>query len=107
MASEENMSLIYRILLANTHSVGPTEVAEGKPEKCSFSGAAVNLSPAQLAQAALAKLQCPACGAIWTAHIRGETVSFPAHPPRTTRVTHAVSPWIRQGTIWTLSSTGG
>lgn len=88
-------------------SVGPTEVAEQKPEKCSFSGAAVNLSPAQLAQVALAKLQCPECGAIWTARIRGETVSFPAHSPRTTRVTQTISRWIRQGTIWTLSGTAG
>jgi hypothetical protein len=72
--------------------VGPTQTAGKKPEKCSFSGG-VELSPTQLAQAALAKLQCPECGAIWTARIRGETVSFPAHPPRTTRVTQAVQRW--------------
>jgi AAA domain len=83
-------------------SVGPTEAAEEKPEKCSFSGTAVNLSPAQLAQAALSKLQCPECGAIWTARIRGETVSFPPHPRRTNRRAQAIPRWIRQGTMWEL-----
>jgi hypothetical protein len=84
-------------------AVGATEQAVAKPEKCAFSGAAVNLSPAQLSQAALAKLQCPECGAIWTARIRGETVTFPPHPPRTNKRVQAVSCWIRQGATWTRS----
>ncbi len=87
--------------------VGPTEKAVDKPEKCPFSGAAVNLSPAQLAQATLAKLQCPECGAIWTARIRGERVSFPPHPPPTKRRAQAIPRWIRQGATWALSSRGG
>lgn len=86
--------------------VGPTETTLATPEKCSFSGVEVNLSPAQLAQAGLAKLQCPECGAIWTARVRGETVSFPPHPPRTTKRVQAVPCWIRQGAIWT-SDKGG
>ena len=87
--------------------VGLTEKAVDKPEKCSFSGATVNLSPAQLAQAALSKLQCPECGAIWTARIRGEMVSFPPHPPRTNRRAQAIPRWIRQGATWTLSEKTG
>ncbi len=83
--------------------VGPAEQAVEKPEKCAFSGTAVNLSPAQLAQAALAKLQCPECGAIWTARVRGEAVSFPPHPSRTNKRAQVVSCWIRQGATWTLS----
>ncbi|MBA2680942.1 MAG: ATP-binding protein [Ktedonobacteraceae bacterium] len=82
--------------------VGLREQAVEKPEKCAFSGAVVNLSPAQLAQAALAKLQCPECGAIWTARARGETVTFPPHPPRTNKRAQVVSCWIRQGATWTL-----
>jgi len=81
--------------------VGPTLAAEEKPEKCSFSGAVVELSPVHLAQAALSKLQCPECGAIWTARIRGETVSFPPHSPPTKRRAQAVPRWIRQGATWT------
>ncbi len=80
--------------------VGPQAPVEEKPGKCSFSGA-VGLSPAQLAQAALSKLQCPTCSAIWTARIRGETVSFPPHPSRTTtRATQVIPRWIRRGTTW-------
>jgi DNA polymerase III delta prime subunit len=82
--------------------VGLTHPAEEKPGKCPFSGA-VDLSPVQLATSALAKLQCPECGAIWTARIRRDTVLFPPHPPRTTKVVQAVSRWIKQGTTWTLS----
>ena len=87
-------------------SVGPTEAVEEKAEKCSFSGAVVNLSPAQLSQAAISKLQCPECGAIWTARVRGETVSFPPHPPPTKRRAQAIPRWIRQGASWTLYSKG-
>lgn len=81
--------------------VGPEHLAEEKPEKCPFSGTTVELSPVQLTQAALSKLQCPECGAIWTARIRGETVSFPPHPSPTKRRVRATPRWIRQGTIWT------
>jgi hypothetical protein len=87
--------------------VGPQQKTSEKPEKCSFSGATVNLSPTQLAQAALSKLQCPECGAIWTARIRGETVSFPPHPPPTKRRAQAIPRWIRQGATWTLVSFNG
>lgn len=74
---------------------------EAKSEKCSFSGAAVDLSPAQLARTDNTKLQCPECGAIWTARIRGEMVSFPAHTPPTKKRSQASSRWIRQGATWT------
>ncbi len=87
--------------------VGLTEKIVDKPAKCSFSGGAVNLSPAQLTQAALSKLQCPECGAIWTARVRGETISFPPHPPRTNKRAQVVSCWIRQGITWTLSEKKG
>ena len=73
-----------------------------KPKKCSFAGE-VSLSPAQLQHAGISKLQCPECSATWTARIRGDTVLFPPHPPRTTRVAQAVSRWVKQGTIWTLA----
>jgi AAA domain len=86
--------------------VGPTEQDVEKPAKCSFSGTIINLSPAQLAQAALAKLQCPECGAIWTARVRGEMVSFPPHPPRTNKRVQVVSCWIRQGATWTPDKRG-
>lgn len=81
-------------------AVGTTS-SEEKPKRCSFS-AVVDLFPARLTQAAVSKLQCPECGAIWTARIRGEMVSFPPHPPRTTKATQAIPRWIRRGTEWVL-----
>jgi hypothetical protein len=82
---------------------GPSPSGEEKSRKCPFSET-VDLSPAQLAQAAISKLECPECGARWAARIRGETVSFPPHPPRTTKPTQAMARWIRQGTTWMLQS---
>ncbi len=82
-------------------TVGATS-SEEKPKRCSFSGA-VDLSPARLTQAGIAKLQCPECGAMWTARIRGTVVSFPPHPPRSTRVVQTISRWIKRGGAWELS----
>src|SRR5579883_238569 len=81
-----------------------TPSAETKMEKCTFSGAPVNLAPAQLAQAGTTRLQCPFCGAIRAAQMRGEQVSFPTHPPPTRKRTQAIPCWIRQGASWTPSS---
>jgi AAA domain len=81
------------------------EVGESKEEKqaekCSFSHAIVPLSPAQFAQTGVAKLQCPECGAIWTARVRGEVVSFPPHQSLQRPRARAIPRWIRQGTAWT------
>jgi AAA domain-containing protein len=82
-------------------TVGATS-SEEKSKRCPFSGA-VDLSPAHLTQAGSAKLQCPECAAMWTARIRGDSVLFPPHPPRTTRVVQTVSRWIQQGGAWELS----
>lgn len=76
--------------------------SEEKSKRCPFSGT-VELSPARLSQAGIAKLQCPVCGAMWTARMRGDSVFFPPHPPRTTRVVQTVSRWIQQGGAWELS----
>ena len=47
--------------------------------------------PTHLFKAGISKLQCPECGAMWTARTRGDTVLFPPHPQHTTRVAQAVS----------------
>jgi hypothetical protein len=74
---------------------------EEQAEKCSFSNQTIALSPAQLAQAGVAKCQCPLCGAIWTARIRGEVVSFPPHQPPQKARASSIPRWVRQGTVWT------
>jgi AAA domain len=83
-----------------------TSVQTEKPKKCSFAGE-VSLSLAQLQRTGISKLQCPECGAMWTARIRGTTVIFPPHPPRTTKVGQSISRWIKQGGVWELSEHKG
>jgi len=75
---------------------------EEKPTKCSFLGL-IELTPDHIAQAAISKLQCPDCGAMWAARIRGNTVLFPAHPPRVTSTSRDISRWVKQETGWVLS----
>ena len=82
-----------------------TRPLSDKPKKCAFAGA-VELSPAQLRQSAIAKLQCPACSATWSARLRGDTVMFPAHPPRATKMTQDISRWIKQESGWRLYTKG-
>ncbi len=85
-------------------AVGTTVQAK-RPKKCSFAEE-VSLSLAQLQQAGISKLQCPECSATWAARIRGDTVFFPTHPPRTTRMTQDIPRWIRQEAGWALYKRG-
>jgi hypothetical protein len=82
-----------------------TTVQTEQSKKCPFSGE-VSLSLAQLQQAGILKLQCPECSATWAARIRGNTVFFPAHPKRQTRMTQDISRWIKQEAGWVLYQKG-
>jgi hypothetical protein len=73
------------------------------PKKCPFGGE-VALSPAQLREAAVAKLQCPECSATRAARLRGDTVLFPAHAPRSTKMTQNIARWIKHESGWLLST---
>jgi len=84
--------------------VGPSP-QRPRAKQCPFAGA-VALSPAQLRQAAVAKLQCPECSATRTARLRGDTVLFPAHPPRTTKMTQDIARWIKHASGWSLATPG-
>jgi hypothetical protein len=75
------------------------------PKRCPFAGE-IALSPAQLQQAAVAKVQCPECSATRAAHFRGDTVLFPVHPPRATPMTQDIARWIKHDTGWSLSTPG-
>jgi hypothetical protein len=75
------------------------------PQKCPFVGE-VALSPAQLRQSAVVKLQCPECSATRAARLRGDTVLFPAHAPRLTKMTQDIARWIKHESGWMLSTRG-
>lgn len=74
---------------------------EGQPIKCSFAGT-LDLAPARLVETAVAKVECPACGALRTLHPQGGTLLFPAHPKRLTRPARAEVRWVRQESGWEL-----
>jgi DNA polymerase III delta prime subunit len=74
-------------------------------KKCPFGGE-VALSPAQLRDAAVAKLQCPECSATRAARLRGDTVLFPPHAPRATKMTQNIARWIKHESGWILSTQG-
>lgn len=84
--------------------VGPSPQSP-PAQKCPFAGE-VALAPAQLRQAAVAKLQCPECSATRTARLRGDTVLFPTHPPRATKMTQDIARWIKHDSGWILSTLG-
>jgi hypothetical protein len=70
--------------------------------KCSFAGV-IALMADQLARAAVAKVECPECGATRTLRPQGPTVTFPSHPKRLTRTTRKEARWSREGATWELS----
>jgi hypothetical protein len=70
--------------------------------RCSFAGV-TGLQPDQIARTAVAKVECPDCGAMRTLHPQGQTVAFPAHAKRLTSTPRKDTRWIRHGTTWELS----
>jgi hypothetical protein len=78
---------------------GQTDEPKGK---CGFSGN-LDLELLRLTQAGILKVECPVCYAIWTVRMRGNEAVFPTHPPRRTRLSRAISRWVKQGEVWTLS----
>ncbi len=82
-------------------SVGEAKIEE-KTLKCPFVGT-IELTPDQISQAGISKLQCPECGAMWTARIRGKAVFFPAHPPRVTSTVRDIPRWMKRGEVWALA----
>jgi DNA polymerase III delta prime subunit len=74
--------------------------------RCSFAGV-TGLQPDQIARTAVAKVECPDCGAMRTLHPQGQTVTFPAHAKRLTSTPRKDARWIRHGTTWELSHKQG
>src|SRR6266446_749992 len=74
--------------------------------RCPCSGV-IALMPDQIARAAVAKVECPACGAMRTLHPQRNTVTFPAHAKRLTSTPRKDARWIRRDTTWELSPRPG
>jgi DNA polymerase III delta prime subunit len=82
------------------------EVGETKSQmaagKCNFSGQEVEISLAELEQVGVAKLQCPECGAVWTAKMKGGKVYFANHAAPTRKRSQAIPRWMKLSTRWTF-----
>lgn len=76
---------------------------EEPPTRCPFVGA-IELSPEQLTLTAVAKVECPACGALRTLHPQGRATIFPSHPKRVRYPSREEVRWVRRGSTWELVS---
>jgi hypothetical protein len=47
-------------------------------------------------------VQCPTCGSVSKAKIKGQSVVIAPHPPRKLRAVRNVTRWMEQGTAWVL-----
>jgi AAA domain len=70
--------------------------------KCSFAGV-ITLLPDHIVRTAVAKVECPECGATRTLHPQGHTVTFPTHAKRLTSTPRKDARWIRHGSRWEIS----
>lgn len=75
---------------------------EEQSTRCPFAGA-IELSPERITRTAVAKVECPTCGALRTLHPQGHTTVFPSHPKRLKRPPREEIRWIRRGNVWELS----
>ncbi len=81
-------------------AVGETQRAMPSPN-CSFSGP-IQLEAARWLESTVEVVQCPTCGSVSKAKLKGQSVVITPHPPRKARPVRNVTRWREQGTEWTL-----
>jgi hypothetical protein len=74
----------------------------GHATKCSFKGI-IDLSPEEMKEARISRVECPECATTRSLDILGKTVRFPPHDRRKTSTPSREERWIRHGIAWTLS----
>jgi energy-coupling factor transporter ATP-binding protein EcfA2 len=78
-----------------------TAQAEGEATHCSFSGP-IQLEVGRLLESTVEVVQCPTCGSVSKAKIKGQSVVITPHPPRRLRAVRNVTRWMEQGSEWIL-----
>jgi energy-coupling factor transporter ATP-binding protein EcfA2 len=78
-----------------------TAQAEGEATHCSFSGP-IQLEVGRLLESTVEVVQCPTCGSVSKAKIKGQSVVITPHQPRKARAVRNVTRWMEQGTERTL-----
>jgi hypothetical protein len=80
--------------------VGETQRAVPSTD-CSFSGP-IKLELARWQESTVEAVQCPTCGSVSKAKVKGQSVVISQHPPRKLRPVRNVTRWMQQGTEWVL-----
>jgi len=68
---------------------------------CSFSRP-IELEMARWLESKVEVVQCPMCGSVSKAKVKGQSVVIAPHPPRKSRPVRNVTRWMGQGTQWVL-----
>jgi hypothetical protein len=68
---------------------------------CSFSGP-IKLEAGRLLSSKVEVVQCPSCGSVSKAKVKGQSVIISPHPPRKLRPVRNVTRWMEQETEWVL-----
>jgi tRNA A37 threonylcarbamoyladenosine biosynthesis protein TsaE len=76
-----------------------TSVQAAPANTCAFKGR-IELVPAAMREVGVTKAECPECTTRRSLPLRGETVSFPSHPKRKTRIAPREARWVKRGTAW-------
>lgn len=78
-----------------------TAGVERAATRCSFSGP-IELEAARWLESMVEAVQCPTCGSVSKAKLKGSSVVIASHPPRKSRAVRNVTRWMEQGTQWVL-----
>ena len=68
---------------------------------CSFSGP-IKLEAASFLESKVEAVQCPTCGSVSKAKVKGQSVVILPHLPRKLRPVRNVTRWVERGTEWGL-----
>jgi len=78
-----------------------TALPEEEAPHCSFSGP-IKLEAARWLEATVQEVQCPTCGSVSKAKLKGPSVVIVQHPPRKSRPVRNVTRWMEQEMEWVL-----
>jgi hypothetical protein len=78
-----------------------TAQEDRKAPDCSFSGP-IKLEATRWLESTVEAVQCPTCGSVSKAKLKGQSVEISPHPPRKSRPVRNVTRWMEQGTEWVL-----
>ena len=74
---------------------------KAKPHSVRFSGP-IKLEATRWLESNVQEVQCPTCGSVSKAKLKGQGIIIATHPPRKSRPVRNVRRWTEQGSEWIL-----